>query len=474
MWGLYLRLWICHSKHWIRNKTPKIKRCMHKIIEFIAWGFAAVGSGFVQLGKDLNDDIRDAALRCPGVFVSMIIIEAERKLIVDVATDVKDAVENWFVDVAEFLKDLHNAGLITEEDGVEKEVKKETMTKMARKERHDSADARRSGRVDGRTYANVAATCLKTSLDEDSNRNWSNEHGNLSPGSTPPRRSTRLSYPSPSLSPSPTNVPGSPSIQISCSNPEDPPGSGTGSEASSSTSFPAALTPSSTAFESAGHDSNLSTSSNMLHTPSVISSDNAGIYTPSNTTSSNTGEIYTLNASATTSTTGVIYTPPDSELTIDLKDLEWCATARYADTISGSKGSVTGLGGTGTGGYDSTHMDAYISGGLSMLYTPSTDTTDGEVPMDIDAPSASSPDGVHTPSSSPSASIKTSSASSSLSNPLDTPCASSSPSDAIATPYSTSSTDSEDESPPGTPTSTSSSGSDSTVIYTPPRMDDLD
>ncbi|KEQ72793.1 hypothetical protein M436DRAFT_82072 [Aureobasidium namibiae CBS 147.97] len=397
VWYWYARLWGCQSKHWIHGEMREVKKSSkrlilqskksskkwsRKVIETVAMVGGFVAEALGDFVREKMDDIR--AVRVLAVHAPTTIKERKERMVVYAA--------EFFKDLAESLRDLHNAGLITEEDEVEQETKKEVMTKMARKEHLHSTDARRSDRVNGRTYASVAATYLKTDLENDSNRNWSNEHGNLSPGASP-HRSSRLYYPSPGPSPSHRNSPGSPrSVQVSHPSPRDPPGSGTGSGVSSSNSSSAVYIPSSTASASSGYNI-------VMHTPSsTTSSSRRAIYTPSSTTSSGT----TVN-----------YTP-------------------------GASGN--GIGGTGTGDYDSSHMGAYSkSGSLSILYTPCTDTDAGEMSV-----------GTHTPSASESSASKT------------------------RTPPSTNNTDSEDESFPGTPTSTSSSGPDSTVIYTPPRIDGLD
>ena len=370
LWSLYLvvgywyaRLWVCLSKHWIHGKMGEVqkgskrwilqskegskawilqskesnKKWSRKVIALVAMigGFVAEALG--DFVREKMDDIR-----------------AVRFLVAYAPTIIEKRRERMIVYVDEFIKNLHNAGLITEEDEVEQETEEEVMTKAARKEHHHSADAGGSGRVDGRSYASVAATFLKTSLDEDSNRNWSNEHGDLSPGASP-RRRTQLYYPSPSPSPSPRDSPSSPpSVQVSHPSPENPPGSGTGSKASSSNSYPAVSTPSSTASGSPGDN-------NVIHTPnSTTCSSEQAIHTPSSTTSSNTTGNYTLGASG------------------------------------------NGIGGTGTGVYDSSHMDAYSkSGSLSMLYTPCTDTDAGEMSVGTHTPSASgsSVSGIRTPPS---------------------------------------------------------------------------
>lgn len=62
-------------------------------IGLIAWGLG-------ELGRGIADDIRVAALRCPGVFVILFIQGAMESLIVYLATHVRDAMDGVLIYMA--------------------------------------------------------------------------------------------------------------------------------------------------------------------------------------------------------------------------------------------------------------------------------------------------------------------------------------------------------------------------------------
>lgn len=191
---------------------------------------------------------------------------------------VRDAVREVLVYIAKSILvffECSDAGYgeMTETKVVKEEVKKETC--------HYSTGDRSDGRAVGSE--------LKIRLEDDSNRNWSNEHGNLSPDSA---RSNRLTRPRHIIS---NDTPGSGEWHRSRGNdnsswkrPRPNLDNTSGSGVASSSSSPAVFTPSSTALVSPG-------SSDVSHTPSTP------VHTPKSTTSSSTVEKHTPESSDTSS-----------------------------------------------------------------------------------------------------------------------------------------------------------------------------
>ena len=287
---LRLGLWMCQSTHWARKtilqgKERMCKRSMGEVVGLITW----------SLGGPARD-----MLKCPAVFIGMTVIEAERRLIVNVAISIREAVKKLTVYMAEFIKDaaevlkeLHDVGSITEDNQVWTLKKRESARRdMAKKElekkeaenetSRPSTAIKTNSKVDGKTYASVAAAYLKTDLENDSNRNWSNEHGNLSPKSSPSRRLTQI-YDSDLLYPSPF-------VEVSHSGPKSPPSSGSGS---------------------------------TIHTPTSTTSPSTGeIYTPNasdmaSASSSEGGQTPSASSSSSSSSSGGIKTPSESSASSD-------------------------------------------------------------------------------------------------------------------------------------------------------------
>lgn len=473
VWYLYLRLWIsalkiwylhskqllCQTKHWVSGKILRSKKSINiwtsKVIGLVAVTIGLIAWGLGELGRGIADDIRVAALRCPGVFVILFVQGAMEGLIVYLATHVRDAMDGVLIYMAAGHEDVSQSGVrmahkqeVVKEKEEQKEVGKQELVqgKTQMETRHPFAACTNSSRVDSRSYASVAATYLKISLDEDSNRNWSNEHGNLSPGFGPPHRSIQLCRPT--ISPSESR-PSPFSARLHSNTPKGPAAPGSDSGVSSLTSSHAILTPCSTA--SASSDRN-----NVMHIPSSTTClGGLRIYTPSSTTSSSLTENHTPGSSDTATWSdgwpkhhsrppGVEKVPHDQYLV--------CLT--HGNIGTGTEpDDLDDRIGFGAAHVDWTYTGQFTSKGSSSICTPSTNSSDASLAADVDTPSASS---------------------CSSGNAIATPSVSGSFSGGMRAPLSVSNADSGEESIPGTPTSTSSAGSESTVIYTPPRMHDLD
>jgi hypothetical protein len=299
-----------------------------------------------------------------------------------------------------------------------------TIADVERNTRYSSAVVETRRRAKGR----AERLRVETSLEDDPNRNWSNEHGNLSPGSSPSTRSTRSTR---HTGPTPSARSTGPNRQH-LGTPVTLAGIGPSGLASSSTSAKP-----STAFTTSFSG--------------IIGSDvRDALRVPGST------HYYFPGRS-----------PSPGHLSYE-EYMEWC--------------SVRGIrrGGFGDGGSGTASVSTAESAGI---HTPSANSSSLN-PFDAPAASSSSSDGICTPSSSscsPNA-ITTPSASSASTAFVHTPASTrtldSGDSSRPGTPDSASSSASEStviHTPPsagirsgrGTPDSTSSSGSESTVIRTP-------
>jgi hypothetical protein len=107
------------------------------------------------------------------------------------ATNVKDVITEVLVYIATNVKAAMEMILyVVAPDGEEEDARQRCRTTLADVERNE----RRTSTVvktERKTAARVDRLRVETSLEDDSNRNWSNEHGNLSPESSPVARSVR-------------------------------------------------------------------------------------------------------------------------------------------------------------------------------------------------------------------------------------------------------------------------------------------
>jgi hypothetical protein len=122
------------------------------------------------------------------------------------ATNVKDVITEVLVYIATNVKAAMEMILyVVAPDGEEEDARQRCRTTLADVERNE----RRTSTVvktERKTAARVDRLRVETSLEDDSNRNWSNEHGNLSPESSPVARSVRRTPSIRVYRPSPSRV----------------------------------------------------------------------------------------------------------------------------------------------------------------------------------------------------------------------------------------------------------------------------
>jgi hypothetical protein len=344
--------------------------------------------------------------------------------------------------------------------------KKKTMVKEIKKETHHYSTGSRS---DGR----AAGSKLKISLEDDSNRNWSNEHGNLSPDFSPPIRSTqphhiiRNNTSSSRILPRPRGRDNS-SWKRPRPNISNTPGSGVASSKSSPTVF----TPSSTALATPG-------SSDVPHTPSTP------VHTPQSTTSPSTVEMHTPESSNGMSFGGGFKLTGTELLTYGeylrvctspehWKAIAWCGDLRLNDRNKTTKNEWARTLDEADKTWEfipDPSVDFGSSDDEDMASVSSSESESESDSVDARFKALFSSRPCYTPP--PSASDTESEGESRRGTPTST-SSSGSGLMVVHTPPASPDLDSADESDPGTPSSTSSSGSTSTVIYTPPPMRTLD
>jgi hypothetical protein len=328
-WVLDRMLYSVLISRWLRTRSRRIRRSPADALEVAG----EVVSEVVVLVFTLVGQIAVLALGIAsggGIYMATNVKDVITEVLVYIATNVKAAMEMIIYVMAP--------------DNEEEDARQRCRTTLAdveRNERHTPAVVKTERRAGGR----AERLRVETSLEDDPNRNWSNEHGNLSsPESSPVARSVRHTPSIRVCRPSPNRVhpvaasgssdTSAPSERLTyeeymewCSVRGIRRGSfGAGGLESASTSVSGSLsgginTPSasSSSLNPFNTPAASSSSSGGIRTPSASSSSSGGIRTPTSTRSPTSGSTSCRGALTPTSSSGsqstVIHTPTSTRTT---------------------------------------------------------------------------------------------------------------------------------------------------------------